>query len=143
MVNNRTNQTPVLDPFAGKTVTKAEKHEQREINADLFKQIFQQEEPQATPDVAKAMIVQELMGRKNLNRVTEVSNFDIAMLAAGKGVNSKANSQVFKQFANAFLEMRVSHERKGRSEVVEITRQLSETIPPTEKPGWRLGRLFS
>jgi hypothetical protein len=111
--------------------------------ADL-KDIFSKPEQLETPDMAKAEIVKELMGKTNLNRVTEVSNFDIAMLSSGKGVNaavkSKAPDQesmnVFDHFAESFLELRVSHQRQGRKEVVDVSRV--EPLPqlPPERKGW-------
>ena len=89
-----------------------------------------------TPDMAKAEIVRELMGKDNLERVTEVSNFDIAMLASAQGVNSKVKSQICTDFIEGFLELRVSNARKGRTEVVDLTRNL-EQQQHEKPPRWK------
>lgn len=125
--NGRSAGSPVLEE------KRIEQKKEKDISlADIFKPGGMDE----TPDKARAEIVKELMGAKNLNRVTEVSNFDIAMLSAAKGVNSKAGSSVLNEFVKQFLELRVSNGRKGRSEVVDITKS-NETQPFDLKPKWR------
>ena len=108
----------------------------KEIN---IREIFSPADSQETPDKAKAEIVKELMGKANLERVTEVSNFDIAMLASAQGVNSKVKSQICKDFIQGFLELRVSNARKGRIEVVDLTRNTD--LQQQEQKG-RFGRWF-
>ena len=126
MDTRRRDNTPVL---------KTEEN-LKEIN---IREIFSPADSQETPDKAKAEIVKELMGKANLERVTEVSNFDIAMLASAQGVNSKVKSQICKDFIQGFLELRVSNARKGRIEVVDLTRNTD--LQQQEQKG-RFGRWF-
>ena len=73
-------------------------------------------------DRAKAEIVKNLMEKDNLGMVSDVDNYEIAMLSALKSVNAGVDSDLIKATCDSIMELRVSHERKGRSEIVEITK---------------------
>ena len=90
----------------------------------------------ATSDAARAEIVKELFLEKNLNRVSELDQKEIVLLSIIKGINAKVESPVVTEYAKQFIELKVSNDRKGRAEVVDIARpRLLE--PQTQRPSWR------
>lgn len=100
-----------------------------------LRELFAPSSGQDTPDRAKAEIVKELMGKTNLNRVTELSNFDIAMLSSAAGINASVKSVIYEVFSEEFREMRVSNARKGRTEVVDLTKN-TELQQQKQKSRW-------
>lgn len=86
-------------------------------------------------DKAKAEIVSNLMKKENLGMVSDVDNYELAQLSALKAVNARAKAELIDAICESILEYRVSHERKGRVEVVEITK--NEPPQYKKKSAWK------
>jgi len=89
-----------------------------------------------TPDKARAEIVKELMQEKNLSRVTDLTDYDIAMLSAIEGINTEMKSSVVKEFTRHFKELKISRNRLGRTEVVDLSKN-QEPQMQMQKPPWK------
>jgi len=80
-------------------------------------------------DPSKAEIVANLMKKENIGMVSDIDNYELAQLSAlkvmsklGKTDDHTEGEPVTRGITKSILTYRVSHERKGREEIVEITK---------------------
>jgi len=66
--------------------------------------------------------LQELFSKSNLTQKSELSLSEINKLAVLYAIARKYHFDELKDILDAFLELRVSTERKGRKEIVEIAK---------------------
>ena len=85
---------------------------------------------------ARAKLAIELMGTKNINRITSVNNKEIALMAVCAAQNTKAKSMVMAEFLREFKELRISRGGKGWDGLIGLLREQQE-----QSKGW-LSRFF-
>ena len=84
---------------------------------------------------AKAEIVKSLMDKDNVNRVTELDNYEIGLLAQLAVIQKIAKNPFLEKFGNEIKELKISHERKGRNEVVELGK--TPSAEEQQKSRWK------
>jgi hypothetical protein len=93
-----------------------------------------------TVDEALAKVAMILAGVKEPRTQSEIDEPEIRALASLHVVAEKMNDKMLKSFCNEFLLLRVSKNRKGRGELLDIARASRDI--PEQKLG-RLRTLFS
>jgi len=85
--------------------------------------------PMEEQEPGKAEIVANLMKKENIGMVSDIDNYELAQLSAlkvmsvmGTTKKTKKGEPVTRGITKSILTYRVSHERKGREEIVEITK---------------------
>lgn len=80
---------------------------------------------------AIARIVSELFKKDNLNRITEVDNKEIELIAIVSAIDGVIDSPIRKSILTEVKELRISRERSGRLEVLQLARE--EEAPKKEE----------
>lgn len=76
---------------------------------------------------------------KNPKVLSQVDDGEIRLCAALYAVAERQNDEMIKIFLSNFLQLRVSHERKGRKEIIDLAKGIKEL--PNSRFG-RLGQIF-
>ena len=105
---------------------------------DTFKPVpLEEQEP------GKAEIVANLMKKENIGMVSDIDNYELAQLAGLMSINARAitkeqpkGNPVINKIGKSILELRVSHERKGRTEIVEITKNEKPESEQKKRRWW-------
>jgi len=103
-----------------------------DAKGDIFEKLFGES---STPDEAKAKIVTSLMDTANIEKNTELDNFELANVSVIKAINEKVESRIMDTFVKTFLATKVSHNRLGRKEIIEIVK--GERQAEAQKPIWK------
>jgi hypothetical protein len=95
-----------------------------------------------TQDEALAKIALILARAENKKQLSEVSDYETKALASLYAVAQQTDNRMLKIFLDSMLELRVSHKRKGREELMSVakaTRQQDESALRIRKmfSGWR------
>jgi len=109
----------------------------RQEPPDVYEPIVMEEK-----EPGKAEIVANLMKKENIGMVSDIDNYELAQLSAlkvmsvmGKTEETEKGEPVTRGITKSILTYRVSHERKGRTEIVEITKnEKPESLE--KKRGW-------
>jgi len=75
-----------------------------------------------SPDEAHARVITELAQTKKPELMTELNNEEIKALAICKTISSATDNYVIDEFCEWFMRLRVSLGRKGRSELITVSR---------------------
>ena len=70
--------------------------------------------------------VEELFRKEGLEKKTELSKSEVSKLAFLYDIANKYKFDDLKKILDKFLELRISVGRKGRKEIVDITKSLTE-----------------
>ena len=99
--------------------------------------LMQNNTEEISQERARAEITKELMKKDNLARVTHLESKEIGYLSAVIAINSITKSKVVDKFTDEFKENKISLNRLGRREVVELVKPTPEDSAMGEKPWWK------
>jgi len=80
-------------------------------------------------------LVKEIFNTNNINVKTDLSQQEIILIDCLEVYADFFNSVLLKRFLQKYKELKLSHKRKSRGELVTIFRTISSNQPPNESGG--------